>query len=703
MGIVVESRSSELFRLRSDPRTGLVKVDTNSGSYQFPSWRVSYARLPGERQAGVEQLLVGERYVARWSQAILAGRLLGIGVVQPHLASLGDLESSGPETPESARPPEGEFTFGGSVPGLEAGSPQIKPHPSLDTNTTSTELPFDSAPLEPKASTQIGQTTEPSVSDPIDRIGQLQERSWASRPGKARRHARVAFFQWELDQTYRHPIFDACMCDFSRAACLDAQGSGIKHPEKWNEPGETPSCIEHRRRALLRAVLRACHAFKVDILLLPEYSIRPDTAIWLTENLPDSAPSTSVWAGTYRQPPGMHLKVMPDGEQPSAWSAVMPIIVAPGPGEPNWKVSLRKKKYPAVAANEAFCPGDAALEPQFKARSVQFDPRSYCSELICSEAFLVTSPANILGMVHAVRRLRANFGESRQPTESELEDQIIQDVKSFAYYTSLSHALDQPRLLLLVPAMTTRSRDYSILGQASFLASAVTTVFCNAVAGRFGCGESCIIGHDSWGKEGGKAVGLPGQGPYHGSLPGIYHPEHSNSGRLGKKEQSLVIADVDPVYSPEGKPRPQMLPPPLSLVAHLPIIESLVAKPGARGCQCQRRSEDRSGLVRSLARDLLEKFASLSGNTAQDRAPQELAKLLERLEQLVRTSEETAGDQIGWLAERRKAFLAEHAASPRQWPPPVAVDWLYADLAQPSGGFPKLEVPAYSLARGETP
>jgi DNA primase catalytic core len=702
MGIVVDSCRSELFNLRSDPRTGLVQVETNSGSYQFPSWRIDYAGLRGEPHRGVEQTLVGERYVFHWSQSVVDNRLIDIGVVKPHLASLSDLKSSESSGSEPENKFEGELLFASEFKPVPTVSPPNPAPIGTGAGTNPRDLPPSPPSPEAKDQEQRGIAATSSTSNPVETIQRLQEKSWASRPEKAPRHARVAVFQWDLDETYRHPLFDACLREFPKNACLDSSKTKVKYPEKWNEPGELPSCREHRRRALLRAVLRACRAFKVDILLLPEYSIRPETAKWLREELRVLAPLTSIWAGTYRQPPNMRLKVAPDEEQPPAWSAVMPIILAPAPNELDWRVRLRLKKYPAVAMNEMFCPKTTSLEPEFKATSAKFDPRAYVNELICSEVFLVTSPANLLGMVHAFQRLLFNFSEGPQRTSKELESHITEDIRFFAHYTSLSHALDQPRLLLLVPAMTTRSVDYSILGQASFLASAVTTVFCNAVAGRFGCGESCIIGHDGWGKEAAEAAGAPGLGPYHGAMPGIYHPDHFQSGRLGKREQALVIVDIDPIYSPEGKPRPQMLPPPLSLVAHLPVIESFNPENGKEGCPCQRWQ--RSSRIRDFgifANKLLGAISTIRGNTSQDTSPEKLANLLEQLELFVLTTGKPDSEQSGWLKERRTAYQREHANSPRSWPPPVALDWLFADLPEGQASFPKLEVPAYSLAPGE--
>ena len=345
MGIVVESRRSELFRLHSDSRTGLAKVETDSGSYQFPSWRVNYDGLHGERQGGVEQKPVGERYVFRWSQAVVSGRLLDIGVVNPHLARLSDLEASDFDGLEPTSQSGGELPFASELKPVVSTSPPGTIPRSLEGGQLHRHYLLQNLVPIPSHRRKPVRPPNPLPAIRSAEIQRLQERSWASRPEKAGRHARVAFFQWNLDETYRHPVFDACLRGFPREDCLDSDKHEVKYPERWNEPGEPPSCVEHRRRALLKSVLRACRAFKVDILLLPEYSIRPDTAAWLRMELPELAPTTSVWAGTYRQPPNMRLKVDLNEEQPSAWSAVMPIILAPAPGEPSWRVRLRRKKY----------------------------------------------------------------------------------------------------------------------------------------------------------------------------------------------------------------------------------------------------------------------------------------------------------------------------------------------------------------------
>ncbi|MFZ6815427.1 hypothetical protein ACO0K3_13220 [Undibacterium sp. Rencai35W] len=61
---------------------------------------------------------------------------------------------------------------------------------------------------------------------------------------------------------------------------------------------------------------------------------------------------------------------------------------------------------------------------------------------------------------------------------------VIEDVKLMAIYlgTADSSVEMKRRSVLVVPVITTRSADYWIFGQAAFLSSGTTTVFCNAVS-----------------------------------------------------------------------------------------------------------------------------------------------------------------------------------------------------------------------------
>lgn len=74
------------------------------------------------------------------------------------------------------------------------------------------------------------------------------------------------------------------------------------------EYGYYLSCAEFRRRNLLKTVMKTCHLFDVDILLLPEYSVRPETVIWMRNQIEEKGYHFSVWAGTFRIPAGYRME-----------------------------------------------------------------------------------------------------------------------------------------------------------------------------------------------------------------------------------------------------------------------------------------------------------------------------------------------------------------------------------------------------------
>jgi hypothetical protein len=443
----------------------------------------------------------------------------------------------------------------------------------------------------------------------------------------------------------------------------------------------------------LTAALQACRAFDVDILLLPEYSVRPETVAWLRESLATLAPNTSVWAGTYRKPPFLQNGDSDHGD----WSAVLEVVVPQCDKKNN--VRPRAKKYPSVALRETFRPSNVRLDPIYTTQQRGFDPRAYVMELICSEVFLATSPSNLDSIGHAHRALLQRFGTLATNPGAARNEVTREDLHSFATHTSLCASQFDRRSILLVPAMTTRAADFAVLGQAGFLAAGLTTVFCNAAC-NYGCGRSCFIGHDGWDHDVNHDPGIPEAGPYHGVQPGIYRPYLPERGWLGQREQAMVIADIDPVYSFEGKPRPQMLLPPLQLVAHLPLIES--RKPRSahevedHWCRCLRTSPQTKGnaLFTQFHTMFLHADARGLENTISDTAPTELAEFLDVLASL--------GEPRGWLRKRKDAYLAGHSANPQYWPPPVAVDWLWVDLEMDDGEeYPVIEAPRYTTAPGE--
>jgi len=141
-----------------------------------------------------------------------------------------------------------------------------------------------------------------------------------------------------------------------------------------------------------------------------------------------------------------------------------------------------------------------------------------------------------------------------------------------AYLSSKTVKADR-RTIIVVPAYTSRSADYWIYGQSALLAAGLTTVFCAAVSD-ISKGGSCFIGRSSWNDE--KLIPascFPIQ-PYSGWSP--WHLLHKAYRRIRGKRASTGNRRYRPtVRMNEGRPRPQTLPIPIQLVAHLPIVESV--------------------------------------------------------------------------------------------------------------------------------
>jgi hypothetical protein len=189
-------------------------------------------------------------------------------------------------------------------------------------------------------------------------------------------------------------------------------------------------------------------------------------------------------------------------------------------------------------------------------------------------------------------------------------------------------------------------------------------------------------------------------------LPGIYKPFNEGRGWLGESEQAVVVADIDPFYSTEGKPRPQMLPPPLELVAHLPVVEvwrddkKKVVSPFS--CRCGRAVENTRlptlGEVNHVISQLRQAVENKRYSaTSDDIAPREL---FNALKVLAKAAGHSASSD--WLVKRANAYLSHHRADPTEWPPPVCFDWLLVDSTDMTRiSRTRIEVPAFSLAPGE--
>jgi len=455
--------------------------------------------------------------------------------------------------------------------------------------------------------------------------GQLA--SWDKRKAsKNLGHVRVAFFQWDQELSYAHPMVEAtpkkwpfsatCKSKVIKelrhlvhtpyAALINAtDSSGLNH--LWTQDkASLPSWAEHRRRRLLLKMVTACESFGVDLLILPEYAVRAETVKWLREEcLPGR--TVAVLAGTYLEFDA--ASVLP--EKSASLNLLWPVPSGIGDclkvlGTPKnidsrslddqvkkgvvlqW---TRPKKYRSVALNEFIRPSNEGLAPLFvpgdilsALRRIDLDldadgvvkllanthlPLANFMELICSEIFLFTSPTNIPEMARDYVSMCARFGLGADELE------VWKDLTRLSKWLSVCPTrigTDSRRSILIVPAATTRTADYWIAGQAGLLAAGTTTVFING-AGSGLKGGSCFIGRESW-KSGAAAHGyIEALTPYHGWSKGVYY--NSKGDPLSENDQALVIADIDPHNMLEGKPRPQMLPVPLQLVAYLPVVETV--------------------------------------------------------------------------------------------------------------------------------
>jgi len=524
----------------------------------------------------------------------------------------------------------------------------------------------------------------------------LQVASWTQRgETKFTGHMRVALFQWRIDETYSHPLCEVGLAGLGLPAFANdavvqqlkvgstlsnaAEAAKPGHEWKWNESRRVPSWPEHRRRRLLREVLEACRALKVDLLVLPEVSVRPETIQFLSEQLVRHG-GPAVLAGTYRQFDSQdspnHLR------EPLTllWRPEQDVLDALRVPAGTVFSFERSKKYRAVAAKEFFRPQWKTLAPLFSPESLlgkivseprqpplapsdmtsilgalteKLPPLRYGMELVCSELFLMTSPANLPPLRQEVAALLKRFPESGGDARKIVHD----DYEALGEHLTVAQSVSRPRRsVLLVPAATTRSNDYWYAGQASVLASGTATVFCNAVIPKVFNGGSCFIASEavSWDKASAGVVGA--LTPYHGWRKGVFMGRASDA--LSETDQALVVVDLDPVHVVSGKPRPQLLAEPMSMVAYLPVVE------------VEGREETAQGLAQALKDELsapegeaLRKLLAAREDRSPDRFQSSLNTLLDLKAKKPRTTLDSAelkafAKQFGDPAAVRDRLLA---------------------------------------------
>lgn len=624
-------------------------TDSRGLAWDIKPWMIS--QYPVRARHVEESLDCDRRVVKVWTEVRDRNgeRLLSISVLGEPFASIAltknqessvrqnaDGESDGVATPRSIRGDDLEMEAGDSLIKEVSSSESDFSFKESGINTISeTQYPASGHVFNTEEQSFEGKVreaasaliTDAALNARINSFKRGQLSAWSERrKSKNLGHIRVAFFQWNQELSYSHPMVEAapknwpfsfsCKSKVAKelkhqmhttyAALISAtESSGLNH--LWtHEKALLPSWAEHRRRRLLLNVVNACQSFGVDLLILPEYSVRAETVKWLRDEcLPGKV--VAVLAGTYLEfdaasvPPEKSAKLNLLWPVPPEVRDCLKALDTPQNIDPrslNDKIErgvvlqwTRSKKYRSVALNEFIRPGNDLLNPLFlpsnilpALRSIGLDldadgviklladthlPLANFMELICSEIFLFTSPTNIPEMARDYVAMCARFGLGAE------EEEVWKDLKKLSKWLSVcsTHVgADSRRSILIVPAATTRTADYWIAGQAGLLAAGTTTVFINGTGSGLK-GGSCFIGRESW-KNGTAANGyIEALTPYHGWSKGIYY--NSKDDPLSESDQALVIADIDSRNMLEGKPRPQMLPIPLQLVAYLPVVETV--------------------------------------------------------------------------------------------------------------------------------
>lgn len=585
----------------------------------------------------------------------------------------------------------------------------------------------------------------------VEQLDESQNESRKSRAKfKSKAHFRVALFQWRVEDTYGHPLSEVGLRGMPMSDVAKAQLRGMVDPasdlsaadkatkpheeHRWTDDVKIISWPEHRRRVLIRQALNACKDLDVQLLVLPEVSVRPDTIEWLEDELKDLE-GLAVLAGTYR-----HFSARTD--DPDHLRALLTLLwrpkadMAKGLGLENDNMTFRfqrGKKYRAVAAKELFKPDWDPLSPLYTEQKLMQEvvkelnkpertplgpdqlpalahalvhmspPLRYCMELVCSELFLLTSPANIKPLREEVASLLRRF----KVLSAKTEDLVDVDIKAVGELLTFAQEWRERRSVLLVPACTSRSNDYWHAGQASVLASGTATVFCNA-AHKLSAGGSCFIGINSVNRAHESPAIVGSLTPYHGWQKGILMA--NSEGALSKDDQALVVVDIDPVHVVSGKPRPQLLPEPMSLVAYLPVVEIFDKHKNADGVTTALQSAPNNVDMKGAAKELfLAEGFPVKSAWLHDRSLFYTAyqKLWDQRASDLRKLPEAGAlnafvDYFGDPDAVRKRFLAWH--NDRHQQPsfvdgslqlePAWLDFLVADLTC-TGTLPDVRVPPW--------
>jgi len=696
-GTHVEENQSEYYRQRVSSKKVTIKTKWNA--YEEQPYFLTYGKL-NKNISDIERSMENEQYFV-YTQTVIRGNVVGFSTIERDFGVL--LQSW-----------EKQEVFETKQETSEVKEDEAKEESVRTEEENKEEIEVTPAGL-PSHSGGNASHKQSGKTAAINEDGQwwirkFQETAW-SRRGKNKpfKNAdRIALFQFRIDSSYKHPEAEKCVLEENEEIVQENGGWFL-------------SCAEFRRRNLLETVMKTCALFQVDILLLPEYSVRPETVAWMKKRIEKENYRFSVWAGTFRVPAGYRFdgnstiseEKMNDAEY---WhSAPLPIIVRNEKDVP--EIVLQKfKKYPSVALKEDINPAPAYKVDKFKpvmdwylsilhgrlaetGNIVKYDmfgdARDDVIELICAELFAVASISNYPSFLQESLNLYANYSkldifvQEREKGKKEAyelyREKYLEDLRSFGDYTAIyqHEKRNVRRPILLVPACTTRAVDYYVFGQGFYLSSGLKTIFCNAV-GTGGRGGSCFIGPDSWDdNKVNRDKFLMENTIYHGLKPGIYMQSSLEQcrGALGKEEQALLICDVYPNLD-KGSPNAESMMSAFSLVAHIPVFEERNYKDECNG-KCTRKQYCRLVEKERLKGylDLIEQYCKIhqEGNgvdvyrLSYDDSDSKRKDIIRYMKIL--------GEYYGsdWFMKRAEYYDKYRCLYPHAWPPPVLTDWLYVE------------------------
>lgn len=517
-----------------------------------------------------------------------------------------------------------------------------------------------------------------------------QKKLWKKRTDRFANYDRIALFQFDIDSTYYPPFTETCSGEDA-----DKASGNLK-----------ASCAEFRRRKILEQILEACSLFNVDILLLPEYSVRPETVEWMAEQIDNNGYDFAVWAGTFRIPAGhrfeteRYWKSTKDLNSSEYYhAAVLPVIMPERKlGKDAVTILTHKtKKYPSVALHEEINPIPAEKEnfmpvirksykDRYKNNMLFGNAWDDVTEVICAEMFALSGICNYPSFLMESYKAYIKYQTAGNPeTKDEYEKEMLEDIRTYGQYTSIYQQKNRHGRtpIVLVPACTTRATDYYIWGQGQYLAAGIKTVLCNS-AGKVARGGSCFIGPESWDdRRIEHDENLLANTVYHGLKPGMYRQSSRtpDRGALGPLEQALLIYDVNPQYE-KSKPTAESTLDAFSIVAHSPVIETRREEGKCGKCKnpyiCKARKGEKESEVYLLAKELIDLFKKTSqrSNTIEIKLTEEekMKAIAEKLEKLGKFC------NSDWMCRRADFFREYSVLRPEKWVAPSVLDWIYIEI-----------------------